>query len=159
MPMSSSAPMGAKPLTNKSLPDPLLPVIRTNLQAHRAAPSPSRDSRRTTYTKMPGPKSRPKTSYGGKTKSVTTLKKKIRDLQRLLSRPNSNLSAQLRVDNERALAAYKHELSFATQSRAEQKNAKKYHMVRFFGMCRGKRRWWDGADGRVREAKGYETVE
>ncbi|KAA8912762.1 hypothetical protein FN846DRAFT_256501 [Sphaerosporella brunnea] len=89
--------------------------------------------------RMPGPK-RPKTSYGGRTKSVTTLKKKIRDVQRILSRAQSTLSAQARVESERALAAYKLELTNATRSRKEQKNAKKYHMVRFFERQKATRR-------------------
>jgi hypothetical protein len=79
--------------------------------------------------KMP-PSKRPKTSYNARTKSATTLKKKIRDAERLLQRP---ISADVRVESERALAAFKHELTIATRARTEQKIAKKYHMVRFFG--------------------------
>ena len=82
---------------------------------------------------MPPPARRQKTSYNARTKSVTTLKKLIRDIERLLSRENSNLTADGRLDKERALAAYNLELKNATRNKKEQEMAKKYHMVRFFG--------------------------
>lgn len=66
--------------------------------------------------------------------SVTNLKKKIRDLERLLARPNSNLTADARAENERALQAFKYELGAASKDKREQTIARKYHMVRFFGM-------------------------
>jgi rRNA-processing protein Efg1 len=66
--------------------------------------------------------------------STTVLKKKIRDLTRLLSNPRTALPADVRLENERALEAFKHELSLAQSASREQKIAKKYHMVRFFGM-------------------------
>jgi hypothetical protein len=84
---------------------------------------------------MPPPQKRRKTAHVQKAgTSVSSLKKKVRDIERLLSRPNSTLLADARAENERALEAFKHELSIATQSKTEQKMAKKYHMVRFFGI-------------------------
>lgn len=79
------------------------------------------------------PQKRQKTHYNARTKSVTTLKKLIRDHARLLSRENSNLTADGRLEKERALAAYNLELKNATRNKKEQDMAKKYHMVRFFG--------------------------
>ncbi|TGZ85512.1 hypothetical protein EX30DRAFT_300011, partial [Ascodesmis nigricans] len=64
--------------------------------------------------------------------SVTNLKKKIRDLERLLARPNSKLTADARAENERALQAFKYELGSASKDKREQALARKYHMVRFF---------------------------
>jgi len=90
---------------------------------------------------MPPPQKRRKTAHVQKAgTSVSSLKKKVRDIERLLSRPNSTLLADARVENERALEAFKHELSIAMQSRTEQKMAKKYHMVRFFERQKATRR-------------------
>src|SRR5438876_1050581 len=65
-------------------------------------------------------------------KSINPLKKRIRDVSRLLERSQA-LAADARVENERALAAYRHELATAMEERSRQKTIKKYHMVRFFG--------------------------
>ena len=83
----------------------------------------------TTTCAMPPPK-RPKTAYNARTKSATTLKKKIRDVRRILAGP---IPADSRVENERALAVYQQDSTVATRSRSEHKIVKKYHMVRFFG--------------------------
>lgn len=80
--------------------------------------------------KMPPPK-RPKTVYNARTKSVHTLKKKIRDGQRLLTR--TALSADVAAETERALAAWQLELAAAQAARRERKLAQDYRMVRFFG--------------------------
>jgi hypothetical protein len=64
--------------------------------------------------------------------AVNHLKKRIRDINRLLERSES-MPADVRINNERALAAYKQDLSVASHNRLEQKLSKKYHMVRFFG--------------------------
>jgi len=74
---------------------------------------------------------KPNTSYNARTKSVSTLKKKIRDTRRLLTQPS--LSAPVRADHERALAAYELELSVAAKCRRDYEIRKKYQMVRFFG--------------------------
>ncbi|KAI5821283.1 hypothetical protein BZA77DRAFT_299092 [Pyronema omphalodes] len=78
---------------------------------------------------MPAPR-RIKTSYNARTKSGHTLKKKIRDAERLLSRPS--LPADKKIETERALAAWKLELEAATKSRIEHKMDQKYRMVKFF---------------------------
>ena len=49
----------------------------------------------------------------------------------MLSR--ETLKANIREDNERALASLKHQLHIATTSSAEDKMAKRYQMVRFVG--------------------------
>ena len=67
------------------------------------------------------------------TTSVNPLKKKIRDLTRLLDRAES-MPADVRIDGERALEAYRQELAAAEEDRQRQRMIKKYHMVRFFGM-------------------------
>lgn len=72
------------------------------------------------------------TQHAKASTSVSVLKKKVRDLERLLLHTNSRLSADARIENERALEAFRLELSDANQSKTEQKMAKKYHMVRFF---------------------------
>lgn len=71
------------------------------------------------------PKSQPSTS-------VNHLKGKIRDVTRTLER-SKNLPADIRVEKERALAAYKLDLEEAEAERTKQRMIKKYHMVRFFG--------------------------
>lgn len=58
------------------------------------------------------------------------IKKKIRDITRLLRRPN--LPADVRVDNERALGALTAELESKQFDKKAQHLSKRYHMVRFF---------------------------
>ncbi|CAN3354717.1 rRNA-processing protein Efg1p [Diutina catenulata] len=58
------------------------------------------------------------------------LKKKIRDVERLLRR--EKLPATTRTENERALVALKIEMEAAKGRNKERHLAKKYHMVRFF---------------------------
>lgn len=65
--------------------------------------------------------------------SVNAVKKRIRDVTRLLER-SEDLPADVRAENERALAAYRQELAAADEEKIRQKMIKKYHMVRFFGM-------------------------
>ncbi|ODV95076.1 hypothetical protein PACTADRAFT_50895, partial [Pachysolen tannophilus NRRL Y-2460] len=63
---------------------------------------------------------------GGKSK----LKKKIRDIERLLKK--DNLRSDVRVNNERALKTLKADLTNTELNLKAQKISKKYHMVRFF---------------------------
>ncbi|KAI9811275.1 MAG: 18S rRNA maturation protein [Thelocarpon impressellum] len=63
--------------------------------------------------------------------SVNPLKKKIRDTGRLLERAEA-MPADVRLNHERALAAYTQELAAADAEKRRQKMIKKYHMVRFF---------------------------
>lgn len=65
--------------------------------------------------------------------SVNAIKKKIRDVSRRLER-SENVPADIRVQDERALATYEQELADAEAEKTRQKMIKKYHMVRFFGM-------------------------
>lgn len=63
--------------------------------------------------------------------SVNGIKKRIRDITRKLRA--ENLPADVRVENERALAMYEQELETAQAEKIRQKMISKYHMVRFFG--------------------------
>jgi rRNA-processing protein Efg1 len=65
--------------------------------------------------------------------SVNAIKKRIRDVRRRLERAD-DLPANVRDEDERALAAYEQELAAADAEKTRQKMIKKYHMVRFFGM-------------------------
>ena len=65
--------------------------------------------------------------------SVNELKKRIRDVKRLLNKPD--LSADARVLQERALAGYEQDLADETSRRQRSQMIKKYHFVRFLGMC------------------------
>lgn len=64
--------------------------------------------------------------------SVNAIKKRIRDVSRRLERSDS-LPANVRVEDERALAGYEQELAAAEAEKIRQKMIAKYHMVRFFG--------------------------
>jgi hypothetical protein len=64
--------------------------------------------------------------------SVNAIKKRIRDVTRKLERTD-DLPANVRAEDERALAAYQQELESAQAEKTRQKMIKKYHMVRFFG--------------------------
>ncbi|CAH2353940.1 rRNA-processing protein Efg1p [[Candida] railenensis] len=61
---------------------------------------------------------------------ASKLKKKIRDIERLLKK--DNIPAHIRVDNERSLKALKVDLVNTQNSLKAKEVAKKYHMVRFF---------------------------
>lgn len=67
------------------------------------------------------------------TTSINAIKKHIRDVKRRLERLR-DMPADVRVENERALAAYEEELVTATGTKLRQKMIRRYHMVRFFGM-------------------------
>lgn len=69
------------------------------------------------------------------TSSVNSVKKRIRDITRRLER-SEDLPADVRVQDERALATYQQELAAAEAEKLRQKMIKKYHMVRFFGILR-----------------------
>lgn len=64
--------------------------------------------------------------------SVNTIKKRMRDVRRRLERAE-DLPANVREEDERALAKFEQELAAAESEKAKQKMIKKYHMVRFFG--------------------------
>ena len=64
--------------------------------------------------------------------SVNRLKSKIRDLTRLLRRPEK-LPADVQVVQERALAGYRQDLERIESAKRRKQMISKYHMVRFFG--------------------------
>lgn len=66
--------------------------------------------------------------------SVNAIKKRIRDVTRRLER-SEDAPADKKLEDERALIAYQQELAAADAEKTRQKMIKKYHMVRFFGMC------------------------
>lgn len=63
--------------------------------------------------------------------SVNELKKRIRDVKRLLNK--KDLSADARVVQERALAGYEEDLAEELARRERSHMIKKYHFVRFLG--------------------------
>lgn len=64
--------------------------------------------------------------------SVNELKRRIRDVKRLLNK--GTLPADARVVQERALAGYEQDLEDETTRRDRSQLIKKYHFVRFLGM-------------------------
>ncbi|EGX47340.1 hypothetical protein AOL_s00086g2 [Orbilia oligospora ATCC 24927] len=86
-------------------------------------------------TKKPNRPKPPKPQPASTSLTRSQLRKKIRDLTRLLNPPSSattKLPATTRIDHERALSAYKHELSLQQTSSKVQLLEKRYHKVRFF---------------------------
>jgi hypothetical protein len=90
----------------------------------------------------PRPRKRRRSNEGTNKTSTSKLKKKvdpfqillmqIRDVQRLLNR--ENLKANVREDHERELSSLKKQLEMAEKQNKEHIMAKKYQMVRFFGI-------------------------
>ncbi|KAI9756115.1 MAG: hypothetical protein M4579_004002 [Chaenotheca gracillima] len=81
--------------------------------------------------------------------SMNVLKKKVRDLSRLLEHTHgddaapskaADMPGDVRMENERALATYRQELAEAEVERERQKMIKRYHMVRFFERQKATRR-------------------
>ena len=64
--------------------------------------------------------------------TVYSLKTKIRDLTRLLRRPD-RFPADVQIAQERALAGYRQALKDFEKERRKRRLIGKYHMVRFFG--------------------------
>ncbi|SCW02101.1 LAFE_0E14202g1_1 [Lachancea fermentati] len=69
------------------------------------------------------------------------IKKKIRDIERLLQRKRDTLPDTVLIEKERALEALQFELKNAETRQKIKKNAKKYHMVRFFERKKAIRRY------------------
>jgi hypothetical protein len=63
--------------------------------------------------------------------SVNELKRRIRDVKRLLTR--GDLPPDARIVQERALAGYEKDLKEETEKRKRSEMIKKYHFVRFLG--------------------------
>jgi hypothetical protein len=85
--------------------------------------------------KKPRPSKPPVIRRQAHASSVNAVKKRIRDVTRKLQRAE-DLPADVKMESERALAAYQAELAAAAEEKTRQKMIKKYHMVRFFGMLR-----------------------
>jgi hypothetical protein len=64
--------------------------------------------------------------------SINDLKKRIRDVKRLLNKVD--LPADARILQERALSGYEQDLADETARRERSQMIKKYHFVRFLGM-------------------------
>ncbi|KAI9791664.1 MAG: 18S rRNA maturation protein [Piccolia ochrophora] len=80
----------------------------------------------------PKRRKRPTLQPGASSKSsINTLRREIRSITRLLAH-SQDLPADVRMENERALAAYNQEVEAVEQENRRQKMIKKYHMVRFF---------------------------
>ncbi|RKF55489.1 rRNA-processing protein efg1 [Erysiphe neolycopersici] len=93
-----------------------------HFQVYGNNPKPSKKRRLqepTSYIKKPSPS------------SINAIKKKLRDVNRRLSR-SETISAEIRVEYERARDAYHLELNAITAEKLRQRMIKKYHMVRFF---------------------------
>ena len=66
-------------------------------------------------------------------RSTGSIKKTVRDLERLLQRVD-HLPADVRVEKERALQSHKLELAEAQAAQQRKAMISRYHMVRFFGI-------------------------
>ncbi|SCV02461.1 LAME_0H01046g1_1 [Lachancea meyersii CBS 8951] len=69
------------------------------------------------------------------------IKKKIRDIERLLQKKKDVLPDTILIEKERSLEALRFELKNAELRVKVQQNAKKYHMVRFFERKKALRRY------------------
>ncbi|KAL4906607.1 hypothetical protein BDW74DRAFT_135549 [Aspergillus multicolor] len=94
--------------------------------------NPPRPQRKTPYPDRPRkPKSKPQQDRGEEKQhpSVNELKRRIRDVKRLLAKPD--IPADKRIIQERALAGYEKELADEERRRERSRMIKKYHFVRF----------------------------
>ena len=71
--------------------------------------------------------------------TLSSLKRQVRDIRRLLN-GSETLPETIRVEKERALAAYTQSMDEIYHSRQRQQMIKKYHMVRFFERQKATRR-------------------
>ncbi|CCF57835.1 hypothetical protein KAFR_0D01880 [Kazachstania africana CBS 2517] len=69
------------------------------------------------------------------------IKKRIRDLERLLSKKKDILPHTVIIEKERILQALRLELESAVLKQKAKKNASKYHMVRFFERKKAMRKY------------------
>ncbi|KAF8470542.1 hypothetical protein BDZ91DRAFT_840726 [Kalaharituber pfeilii] len=118
-----------------ALPLPSAPIQLTMASSHSKNPKKRKSSKPASEYCSPLP---PSAASG--TASISLLKRKIRDLTRLLARTNpsasdsshGSLPSTVRQQNERALEAYKHELALAQKAQKENRMRDRYRMVRFF---------------------------
>ncbi|KAK6363370.1 18S rRNA maturation protein [Orbilia blumenaviensis] len=101
----------------------------TQIHPSRLSQIPKSKSKSKPHKKRPS-----KPQPASTTLTRAQLRKKIRDLTRLLnpSSATSKLPATTRADHERALSAYKHELHLQQTSSKRHTLEKRYHKVRFF---------------------------
>ena len=71
--------------------------------------------------------------------TLSSLKRQVRDIRRLLN-GSETLPETIRLEKERALAAYTQNMDEIYHSRQRQQMIKKYHMVRFFERQKATRR-------------------
>lgn len=81
------------------------------------------------YKKTKTPSSTPREPSSGL--SINDLKRRIRDVKRLLG--HADLSPEARIVQERALAGYEKDLKDETERRQRSEMIKRYHFVRFLG--------------------------
>ncbi|KAL4873317.1 hypothetical protein BDV12DRAFT_160828 [Aspergillus spectabilis] len=94
-------------------------------------PKPTPTKRKTPYpsTHSKKPSSNPQDREEKQQTSINNLKRRIRDVKRLLNKPD--LPADKRIIQERALKGYEKELGDEEKRRERSKMIKKYHFVRF----------------------------
>lgn len=92
---------------------------------------PKHPKRKTPYSKPKPKSSQPQEREEKQYPSVNDLKRRIRDVKRLLAKPD--LPADKRIIQERALSGYEKELADEERRRERSKMIKKYHFVRFLG--------------------------
>ena len=64
---------------------------------------------------------------------MTEARNKVRNVKRLLEHSAGNMPADVRMEKERELAAYEHDLEILLQNRVDKQTLGKYHFVRFLG--------------------------
>lgn len=69
-----------------------------------------------------------------KEETIGWVKKRARDIERILQRESSTRPANVQNDLERELAAHKSRIAEEKDRKLRGKMITKYHMVRFFGM-------------------------
>jgi hypothetical protein len=92
-------------------------------------------SRETSTRFHPYKKAKPTTTTSRESTSglsINDLKRRIRDVKRLLGR-HADLSPEARIVQERALAGYEKDLKDETERRQRSEMIKRYHFVRFLG--------------------------
>lgn len=101
------------------------PAAQQSAPFSRSSHSVKRSRRDFSKSEMP-------ISDSGSRLSINRLKKQIRDTTRVLNH-SEKLPAGVRLEKERALVGYQHDLEQAALKKRRQRMITKYHMVRFFG--------------------------
>ena len=74
------------------------------------------------------------------TASLSKVKKKIRDIERMLNRNPEKIEATKKQESERALHAFKLQLEQLQENQKTKQLVKKYHMVKFFERKKAQKR-------------------